>query len=278
MKRYRILQFDFDARVRSLADHIDDNWADEIKTMHYENRKNTEQNLIKEFGELNYEQKKINFIELDAKPFSIIAFHNNFFNQIRTAFVVGSYYPALTAACALGERILNHLLLTLRDDFKSTPEYKKIYRKDSFDDWDVPINVLASWEVLLPKAKEEFIRLKDIRNKAIHFRPETDQNDRNLSLEAINCLRNIIAEQFSSFGTQPWFITSTRGESYIKKDWETKPFIEKIYLPNCLYVGPNNIIEKMFPEVIVNDNFKYEDKIIKDEEFVSLRNEFQKRS
>ena len=60
-------------------------------------------------------------------------------------------YPALTGACALGERILNYLILNLRDDFHSTPEYKQVYRKDSFDQWDAPINALASWGVLLPE-------------------------------------------------------------------------------------------------------------------------------
>src|SRR3972149_6553409 len=114
MKRYRVLNFDFDTRVRTLVD-----------------------------------PKKENFIAIDSKPFSILAFHNRFFEQIRTSFIIGSYYPALTGACALGERILNHLILTLRDDFKNSPEYKKIYRKKSFDDWDVPISILASWGTLL---------------------------------------------------------------------------------------------------------------------------------
>lgn len=54
-------------------------------------------------------------------------------------------YPALVGACALGERILNHLILDLRGAYAHTPEYKRVHRKDSFDDWRVPIDTLAAW-------------------------------------------------------------------------------------------------------------------------------------
>lgn len=216
MKRYRVLPFfDFDTRVRTLADPINEEWEEKIKKLHHENRKQATDGLVAEFGEL-YKDKKIeNFIALDAKPFSILAFHNRFFTQIRNSFVIGSYYPALTGACALGERILNYLLLTLRDDYKESPEYKKVFRKDSFDDWTIPINTLKAWNILLPDVEENFFKLKEMRNRAIHFRPEIDQNDRGLALEAINCIKGIIGSQFSSWGPQPWFTTSIPGEIYI---------------------------------------------------------------
>ena len=104
---------------------------------------------------------------------------------------MGGYYPALTAACSLGERILNHLILILRDDYRHTPEFKTVYRKNSFDNWDVPIDTLESWDVLLPKVAKEFRCLKDMRNKAIHFRPEVDRNDRDLALRAVKCLQAV---------------------------------------------------------------------------------------
>lgn len=277
MKRYRVLPFfDFDTRVRTLADPISDEWEEGIKKQHYENRKRVTDNLIAEFGELNKDNKIENFIALDAKPFSILAFHNRFFAQVRNSFVIGAYYPALTGACALGERILNYLLLTLRDDYKGTPEYKKIYRKESFDDWTIPISTLKAWDILLPDVEENFLKLKEMRNKAIHFRPETDHNDRELALEAINCIKAIIGSQFSGWGPQPWFITGIPGELYIKQSWEEKPFIKKIYLPNCALVGPKHMIESIMPKVIINDRFEYENIQISDEEFCKLRNENQK--
>jgi len=48
----------------------------------------------------------------------VIAYHNSFLRRVRDAFASGNYYPALTAGCALGERILNHLILDLREEFR----------------------------------------------------------------------------------------------------------------------------------------------------------------
>jgi hypothetical protein len=273
MKRYRVLPFfDFDTRVRTLADPINEEWEEKVKTLHHENRKRAIEGFISEFGELNKDIKIDNFIALEAKPFSILAFHNRFFTQIRNSFVIGSYYPALTGACALGERILNYLLLTLRDDYKNTPEYKKVFRKDSFDDWTIPINTLKAWDILLPDVEDKFLKLKEMRNSALHFRPETDQNDRGLALEAITCIKGIIGSQFSSFGPQPWFITGIPGEIYIKESWTKKPFIQKIYLPNCALVGTKHRILSIMPQVVINDRFEYKNTQISDEEFCELRN------
>jgi hypothetical protein len=277
MKRYRVFPFyDFDTRARTLTRQINDEWDKKVKEGHYENRKKVTEHLIAEFGELEGDAKIENFIALDAKPPSIPWFHNLFFNQIRNAFVIGAYYPALTGACALGERILNYLMLILREDFKGTPEYKRIYQKNSFYDWDILIKTLKSWEVLLPDVVENFYRLKEIRNKAIHFQPETEGNDRDLALEAINCMKAIIGDQFSSFGSQPWFITGIPGEVYIKSSWKKKPFISKIYLPNCILVGYKHEILSFMPKVMINDKFKYSDLQITDDEFCRLRTEREK--
>lgn len=107
----------------------------------------------------------------------------------------------------------------------------------------------------------------------MHFQPETDHNDRELALEAINCLKAIIGSQFSSWGPQPWFITAIPGEIYIKQSWGKKPFIKKIYLPNCALVGPKHRIESIVPQVVINDRFEYKNTQISDEEFCTLRNE-----
>lgn len=111
-----------------------------------------------------------------------------------------------------------------------------------------------------------------MRHKAVHFRPKVDRNDRALALEAIQCLREIIRNQFSGFGSQPWFITSISGEIYIKKSWESNPFIQKVYLPNCLAVGPRHQVEELVPQIVVKDSFRYEEREITDEEFSELRN------
>ena len=233
MKRYRILSFDFDTRARTMTQEIREEWEENVKKQHRQSKESVEQGLIISYGAEARRAKRYNFIDLGDKPLSILAFHNRFYEQIRTSFVMGSYYPALTASCSLGERILNYLLLVLRDDYKHTPEYKTVHRKDSFDNWNVPIDVLESWGILLPEVAKQFRILRDMRHEAIHFRPEVDRNDRELALEAIQCLREIIRCQFSAFGPQPWFITGIPGEIYIKKNWESNPFIQKVYLRNC---------------------------------------------
>jgi hypothetical protein len=247
MKRFRIFGFDFDARAHSLTLEIQDHWEENVKQLHRRNRKQTEDELVWEFGEASAEQKRQNFIDLEPKPISILAFHNKFFQQIRISFVMGAYYPALTASCALGERILNYLILTLRDEFKTTGEYRRVYNKNSFDNWDIAIDTLEAWKLLLPEVVVEFRKLRDRRNEAIHFRPEVDESDRAPALAAIGSLGSILGNQFSAFGSQPWFITSIPGEVYIKKSWEDNPFIRKIYLPNCLAVGPKHKIESVVP-------------------------------
>jgi hypothetical protein len=51
----------------------------------------------------------------------VLAYHNLFFRQVRRSFVIGRYYPTPRRVCALGERILKHLIHEFRDDFKATP-------------------------------------------------------------------------------------------------------------------------------------------------------------
>ena len=275
MKRYRVILIDFDTRAVLLTQEIQEGWEEEVKRIHRENKEKITKGLIESFGELNSDIKIKNFIDLGNKPLSVLAFHNKFFQQIRFSFVMGGYYPALTAACALGERILNHLILILREDFKKTPEYKKVYRKKQFDNWQLLIQILKAWDVLLPEVAKNFEKLRKIRSKAIHFRPETDRNERPLSLSAIKTLGDIIANQFSGFGTQPWFFI-VPGEIYIKKEWENKPFIKKVYLPNCANVGPYHVVESITPQWLIRDDYKYEVLEISDENFKQLREKFNK--
>ncbi|MBW8011322.1 MAG: hypothetical protein FVQ83_08785 [Chloroflexi bacterium] len=273
MKRYRVLLIEFDTRVNFLTMEIPDEWDDKVKEGHLDIRQKIQEQIINKYGVLNFQQKRQNYIDLGQKPWSILKFHNKFQNQVREAFINEAYYPALTAACALGERILNHLLLTLRDYYSSSPYYKKVYDKKSFDNWEFAIQVLESWAVLLPEVVHLFFELNKLRNRSIHFNPDTDSNDRELALEAINCLGEIIQKQFGSLGDEPWFIPGFAGEHYIRKSAETEPFVKEIYLPNCAYVGPNHQIVNISINMhySIQDDDDYEDREISDEEFRELR-------
>jgi len=272
MKRYRVLSYDFDTRANVLSIVINDNWDKKHIEQWQENQKQIKEGLIAQFGEQNADQKIKNFIELGYLPISIIAFHTKFMRQIRAAYVIGAYYPALTSACALGERILNQLIIYLRNDYKYTEEYRKVYRKSSFNNWNIAINTLESWGVLLPDVTKDFRELENIRHSAIHFNPETDTNDKELALGAIKKLTKIIEGQFSGFGTQPWFIPDARGGGYIKKEYEQVPFVKHIIIPNCALVGPYHTLKLVGNRWIINDNYDYEEKDISDEEFIELRN------
>jgi len=199
-----------------------------------------------------------------------VAFHNRFFRQARTAFIAGAYYPALTAACALAERILNHLILALRDDFRATAQYKTVARKDSFDNWDLAIDTLHAWDVLLPSVVEQYRHLRDVRHRALHFNPETDNNDRSLALRALGLLTDIVREQFSAIEQRPRFIPHKTSVAFVRKEFEAKPFVARVIIPNCRLVGPRHRLKggETTPWIVEDED--YPDVEISDEEFITL--------
>jgi hypothetical protein len=267
MKRHRVIVVDFDSRAITL-DTIQEHWEEQVKELHRQNQERLIARLRAEFGELAFDAKLANFKELGAKPFSVVAFHNRFLSQARQAFVHCLYYPALTGACALGERILNHLILGLRDSYKSHPLYKKVYRKDSFDYWPLVIDVLSEWGVLTPEATASFRLLNEKRNNALHFNLATEINDRQLALEAIKNVEEVVSHQFSGFGLLPWLLPAP-GECYIKREYEPSPFVQLIYLPNCVYLGYKHVVTSVFPWAF-QDFDDYPNQEVSDEEFLAL--------
>ena len=76
MKRYRILAYDFDARATNLKTEIQKDWEERIKEQWKNNQTSIKEGLIAEYGSIGAFKKIENFIDLDANPISIIAFHN----------------------------------------------------------------------------------------------------------------------------------------------------------------------------------------------------------
>ena len=114
--------------------------------------------------------------------------------------------------------------------------------------------------------------MRNLRNKTLHFNPDTDTNDRALALEANNIFTKIVNEQFSGFGVLPWYIEGTLGAMFIKKDYESHPFVKKVVLPNCHLVGFMHLLEVKNNQWIVIDNYPYEDREVSDMEFRDLFN------
>ncbi len=241
MRRYRLINGTFDARSHLVTDDISPEWEPRIRAQHWANRLHALEWLKYEFGEDNLGEKVAEFGALGPEPFSVLAYHNVFFRQVRRSFVIGSHYPALVGCCALGERILNHLVREFREDFRGTLQYKLVYDKESFDDWNRAIDVLEAWELLLPDVVTAYRQLRMKRNDAIHFRPETSIRAREMALESIQLLGQIIEGQFGSLGAKPWYF-QIPGETYIKEAAEIWPFVKKILVPAGLHVGPQHTL------------------------------------
>jgi hypothetical protein len=217
--------------------HIDEYWDDEVKLNNKKNKEAVIAQLQWEFGLRDFDRKLVDFCAMGPFPFSIISYHNEFLTQSRNSFVQGAYYPSLTAACALGERILNHLILDLRQYFISAPGYDKVGRDSAFRNWPIMINPLEEWGVLRPEAVTAFRKLEGLRHKSIHFSPKTYDSLREDALAALLYLGRAIGTQFCADGFQPWFIEGTKGAFFIKKDYETDPFVKSYYINACPHVG-----------------------------------------
>src|SRR6266545_7021707 len=102
MKRYRVCAFDWNSTGDLLRREINEEWDEDVKALHRENRERMIEGLTRQYGEWGIEEKLKNLADIGGQAFSIVAYHNRFYKQAREAFIVGSYYPALTAACALG--------------------------------------------------------------------------------------------------------------------------------------------------------------------------------
>jgi hypothetical protein len=204
---------------------------------------------------------------------SLVTYHNEMHQQARTAFVVGAYYPALVAACALGERILNHLVLDLRDHFRGSSHYRKIYNKDSFDNWERSVQMLTDWKVLLPEAAKNFLKLETLRHRSVHFNPETYTTMRQDALSALELLGRIISRQFGYFGGQPWFIEHTPGAQFIKSEYESHPFVLTYLIPISGFVGIYYGMELVGSSWVHLDYTDYGNGTLSDEEFAKAERE-----
>ena len=119
-RRYMPLAIHFDTREHMLTMEIQETWEDSVREQWVANRQAVRIELIHQYGNSEHERKINDFVAISSAPWSISDRHNAFLQQIREAFTFGSYYPALVGACSLGERLLNELVIRLRDDYGST--------------------------------------------------------------------------------------------------------------------------------------------------------------
>lgn len=239
-RRYTPIAFTFDTRALmfNIATEGPD-VASETAALNLANQARMREVVIHEFGAADYEQKIRNFIDVGAAPWSVAALHNIFMAQVRQAFTLGAYYPALVGAVALGERVLNHLVLTLRDEYAGHPATKHVAGKESFDGWEKCIRTLEAWDVISDDVKSEYRALEKARHDAVHYRTTLDDSDsRDAALHAIKLLGAAIEKIFNPHGSGQHYFTGPMGRSYIRLASEQDPFIRRFILPVCALVTP----------------------------------------
>ena len=273
-RRYLCFSFDFDTRAALREGAIQEGWDDQARKSFEKHLSSLRRNLAEEFGEHDLDRKIENFKAIGTIPLSVLSYHNTFFRQLRAAYVVGAYYPALVGACTLGERILNHLMLDLREFYKETEQYtEKVASSRTFDNWPTMINALEAWGVLLPDVTKEFRALYKMRGRSVHFNIKTPDIVNDDALAAIRHLRSIIEQQFAGFGRAPWIIPGTLGHAFIRKEFETNPFVMTYFLPNFNFVGPLFGMAWTPDGWLIDDHRDYGDGIWTDEEFAREFNE-----
>ena len=277
MKRYRTHKMQFDGRLNALELEINPEWEPTLKKEHAEIRVQVIAGLIADYGG-NYAVEKIrDYAAVGPMPLSIVAFHNQNLLQIRNAFCIGAYYPALAAACALGERLLNELTQVLKTSYPAVLLPSKVthaLKKESCHTWELMCEALLAWGLITADTGKRYEKLNKLRNRfAVHYNPDLMLTLRDNSLEAVHLISQIVQDQFSAFGHAPWLMGSTPGVEFIKKDWENDPFIKHFYLPSCLYVGPRHTLK--FENgwfVIDQDNVDGLPENMTDEEFTDAYN------
>ena len=194
------------------------------------------QGLKQQWGERDFDTKLERFRKLGLSFFGIPDEYYDLLRQIVDAYCCGQFYPAMTGAGALGERILNRLILKTRNYYRTTPEYKTIYRKKSFDQWEKPIEVLETWGVIAPVVADAFRRLKVHRNDSIHYRDGYPFAENAKS--AVFELFEVINGQFNYSKREDLFwVFTVSGEIWLRTDKEDDPFVKEFVLPHCAWLS-----------------------------------------
>lgn len=258
-RMYRVGSFAFDLRVNSLKSNLDESQKNRLID-----------GFRSEWGEENFDKKLKRFIDLDLAFIGMPDEYYSLLNQVISTYVCGYFYPAQTSAGALGERLLNRLLIRTRDYYKSSRFYKKVYRKESFDNWDLPIEALNDWGVISEQVAQGFSNLKKFRNDSIHY--NYGYNFEQNSPQAIKLLADIINTQFNyQTRIDLFWVFNVPGEIWVRSSVVDLPFVKEFVLPHCLFLTP-------FCEPTLKPPVQGNGPIgpISDEEFIKLRKDRRK--
>lgn len=270
MKRYRLFNLFIDG-TRALFN--DPKIPGEIVQ---QEREETRKYLAAKYGVLDLDDKLKRFLEFTPPNICILFEHLQLIQETADSYVSGNYYPAVTAACCLGERTFNALILRLRHYYKHHVLYKEVHDKEFIQDWELAIRVLAEWGVINSDIKKEYKQLQVIRHNSIHLKHLSNLPDR-----ALTALKSIMYITDKLFGLKSDAFFWTPGELYIQKDKEKSPIVKEFFIPNCRLVGYKHSVSNagVSGQLVLKyeDAYTYGNREITDDEFRQLRIKWQKQ-
>lgn len=275
-RRYLPHAISFNTQARLITDEINPDWEPEIIAQHEENRRLARVRLIHEFGNDEHERKIQDYGAVGVAPWSVVDQHNVFMGQIRDAFAFGAYYPALVGACALGERLLNEIVIRLRDSYSDHPATQKVATQKTFNDWVICVEALFEWSVVDDPLATKFNDLRKLRNRSVHYGKHlVGSNARVDALHAVLLVQEIVQSLFTPHGGPPRFVAGVSGHSFLALASEDEPFIREFILPASLLLSPHFRMEFNHSTgwFDVYDDDTYQDKFptLTDDEFADHR-------
>jgi len=267
MKRFRFLTFSLDSS-RNIFKTTESDYLEKMK----EEQKEA---ISQKYGAAHFEEKFDRWLAIPKPVISIVTEHTYLLEDIENAYVLGSYYASLTGACCLGERIFNQIILNVRDSYKSTDWYKKIYRSNSFDSWDVGVQILRDWKIIESKTENDYRELAKLRNESVHFQGK-DQDLVLMTKKAITLINSIVSDLFELKRENKFLLFfEVPGEIYLKKEAEDIPFVKAFYISHASLVGFKHSVKLAEgPRFGIVDPGPYKGADVTDSEFVRLRKEY----
>jgi len=236
--------------------------------------------LEQKYGSLRFEEKFERWLSIPKPVLSVVDEHTYLLQDIEDAYVLGSLYPALTGSCCLGERIINQIITRIRNSYRSSEQYKKVYNKDSINDWNLGIETLRLWDIINADTETEYRELYKLRTDAVHFQNKS-QDLALMAQKAIELINQIVSDLFGLDEKKKnmliWF--EVPGQIFLRKEFEKVPFVKAFYIPSARLAGYKHTVNTTpNGEWFIKDDNVYPEIDISDDEFVHLRREYQEEA
>lgn len=257
---YRVMSFIFDTRTTVLKD----------KRLEDVSRKIVD-DLKLQWGNQCFDEKLERYLSLDVSLMGLPEEYGDLLWSVVAAYSCGYFYPAITSAGSLGERIFNRLILKTRNHFKSSDHYKKIYNKNSIDSWNFGVEILIDWKIISDEIGQEFLKLNKYRNDSVHYKEGYDFKVN--AFEAVKSLAKIIMALFSYSNRKDLFwVYDVPGEIWLRSNQLNNPFVKEFVLPHCMSLTP--FCEPTAnPPIFGKKAHNLPRNPLKDNDFIRIRNE-----